>query len=144
MAATAESPLISSATALGVRVASVEALRKKVEHGFAYSAFERLRAAIDLPAGEVAALVQIPERTLARRKQKGTLRPTESERVLRIARVLTKAVGLFEGDREAALAWLAAPNRALGAERPLDLARTEVGAREVEDLIGRLEHGIPS
>lgn len=142
--AVSESPLLSSASVLGVRAQTVQALRKKIETGFAYSAFERLRAAIDLPAPEVAALVQIPERTLARRKQKGTLLPTESERVFRISRVLTKATDLFEGDREAALAWLAAPARALGGERPLDLARTEVGAREVEDLIGRLEHGIAS
>jgi len=142
--AASEAALFSSASELGVRVQSVQALRKKIESGFAYSAFERLRAAIDLPAPAVAALVQIPERTLARRKQKGALLPTESERVFRISRVLTKATDLFEGDREAALAWLAAPSRALGNERPLDLARTEVGAREVEDLIGRLEHGIPS
>lgn len=142
--AASEAALISSASTLGVRVQSVRALRKRIEHGFAYTAFERLRAAIDLPAPAVAALVQIPERTLARRKQKGALLPTESERVFRISRVLTKATDLFEGDREAALAWLAAPSRALGGERPLDLARTEVGAREVEDLIGRLEHGVPA
>ena len=142
--AASEAALISSASTLGVRVQSVQALRKKIESGFAYSAFERLRAAIDLPAPAVAALVQIPERTLARRKQKGALLPTESERVFRISRVLTKATDLFEGDREGALAWLVAPSRALGGERPIDLARTEVGAREVEDLIGRLEHGVPT
>lgn len=142
--AASEAALITSASTLGVRVQSVQALRKKIEGGFAYSAFERLRAAMDLPAPAVAELVQIPERTLARRKQKGALLPTESERVFRISRILTKATDLFEGDREAALSWLALPSRALGGERPLDLARTEVGAREVEDLIGRLEHGIPA
>jgi uncharacterized protein (DUF2384 family) len=38
--------------------------------------------------------------------------------------------------------WLRSPNRALGGESPLALSKTEVGAREVENLIGRLEHGV--
>ena len=38
--------------------------------------------------------------------------------------------------------WLSSPQRALGGSTPLSLARTEVGAGLVEDLIGRLEHGV--
>ena len=50
--------------------------------------------------------------------------------------------GLFEGDRDAAKSWLSAPQKALGGEVPLTIARTELGALEVERAIGRLEHGV--
>jgi putative toxin-antitoxin system antitoxin component (TIGR02293 family) len=49
---------------------------------------------------------------------------------------------LFEGDRDAAVEWLTTPQTALGDRVPLDLARTEIGAREVERLVGRLDHGV--
>jgi putative toxin-antitoxin system antitoxin component (TIGR02293 family) len=51
-------------------------------------------------------------------------------------------VNLFEGDVPAAMTWLTTPRKALGGRPPLSYARTEPGAREVENLIGRLEHGI--
>ena len=60
----------------------------------------------------------------------------------RIARVLGRAVQLFEGDSARAQCWLETPSRALGNQRPLKAAETEIGAREVEDLIGRLDHGV--
>ena len=59
-----------------------------------------------------------------------------------VASLFEQAVDLFEGDAAAARRWLAAPNRALGGESPLSFAETEPGVREVERLIGRLEHGV--
>ncbi len=79
---------------------------------------------------------------MARRKAAGRLAPDESERLLRISTVFEKTVDLFEGDVAGAVAWLTSPKRALGRETPLAYSRTELGAREVEDLIGRLEHGV--
>ena len=54
------------------------------------------------------------------------------------------AESLFGGDRALAMEWLEAPARALAGHTPLQFARSEIGAREVEDLIGRLEHGVLS
>ena len=68
----------------------------------------------------------------------------ESDRLLRTARLFRLAVDLFDGDRQAARQWLQTPKRALGGATPLDHAATEVGAREVEDLVGRAEHGVVS
>jgi putative toxin-antitoxin system antitoxin component (TIGR02293 family) len=68
--------------------------------------------------------------------------PQESERLLRISGVFERAVELFEGDIAAAVTWLTTPQKSLGRHSPLIYARTEVGAREVENLIGRLEHGV--
>ena len=99
---------------------------------------------IALPIGEVAALIQIPPRTLTRRRSGGRLQPDESDRLLRAARLFQLTVELFESNIDAARAWFSSPKKALGGKTPLEFARTEVGAREVENLIGRLEHGVYS
>ena len=57
-------------------------------------------------------------------------------------RVFGRALELFEGDSRAAERWLSSPKRALGGAVPSELAETEAGAREVEALIGRIEHGV--
>ncbi len=129
-------------TILGLRAKSTLELLAKVERGFSFTAFERLQRAIDLPAQDLADFVQIPARTLLRRKETGRLRSDESDRLLRVSRLLEHAIALFEGDAEAARDWLASPAKALAGHAPLDFARTEAGAREVESLIGRLEHGV--
>ena len=90
----------------------------------------------------LAATIGIPERTLARRRVSRRLTPDESERLLRISAIFEDAVDLFEGDVAAAVNWLNTPRKLLGDRSPLAYARTETGAREVENLIGRLEHGI--
>jgi putative toxin-antitoxin system antitoxin component (TIGR02293 family) len=95
-----------------------------------------------LPIGVIADLVQIPQRTLMRRKAKGRLLPDESERLLRVAGIYEKAAELFEGDVDAARRWLTTGNAELDGQSPLEMVRTEIGAREVEDLVGRLEHGV--
>jgi putative toxin-antitoxin system antitoxin component (TIGR02293 family) len=89
-------------------------------------------------------LTQIPSRTLTRRKQEGKLDPEESDRLVRASRVFGRALELFEGDDNAARAWLSTEQPALGGLVPLELAQTDVGSQEVEHLIGRLEYGIPS
>src|ERR1700676_1962727 len=90
----------------------------------------------------LASIIGIPERTLARRKSTGRLTPDESERLLRISGIFEKAVELHEGDIAAAVNWLTTPKKILNHQSPLVYSRTELGAREVENLIGRLEHGI--
>ena len=126
---------------LGLEPADNAELVVKVEEGISYAALERFGRNVGLSRESLAELVQIKPRTLDRRKG-GRLRPDESDRVLRAARVFGGAIVLFEGDVDASRAWLCAPQRALGGAVPLEMARTEVGAREVEGLVGRLEHGI--
>jgi len=133
---------LSYAHILGLRVQDKLSLAAKVEDGFAYQSFVRLQKATDLTREQLGALVQVTQRTLTRRKARGKLNPDESERLLRVARVFDLAVELHEGDRQVARAWLERPNHALDGKVPFDLARTEVGAREVESLVLRLEHGV--
>ena len=48
------------------------------------------------------------------------------------------------GDAENAREWLIHPQRGLGNVVPVELAKSEIGAREVENLLGRIEYGVYS
>ena len=127
---------------LGLETFEPSDLFRAVQKGFSYRSFERFRQNTSWPFDRITALVDIPRRTLTRRKREGRFLPDESDRLLRASRLFGKTLELFEGDREAATEWLTSAQPALGGAVPLDLAKSEVGAREVERLIGRLEHGV--
>jgi putative toxin-antitoxin system antitoxin component (TIGR02293 family) len=133
---------LTYARRIGLRSRSVAQLMDSVEQGLRYQSLANLQKSMRLSTREIARAVEISERTLARRKSEGRLKREESERLVRISRVFDKAVGLFEGDEQAATRWLRRPARALDEKTPLEYASTEIGAREVENLIGRLEHGV--
>lgn len=57
-------------------------------------------------------------------------------------RIKQLALALFQRNEESATRWLITPRKALGYKRPIDIASTEEGAQEIENLIGRIEHGI--
>jgi putative toxin-antitoxin system antitoxin component (TIGR02293 family) len=120
---------------------AVKAVRL-VRAGFPFKVLAKFQKATDLPWTEISRFVAIPQRTLTRRQSQGTLQPDESDRVLRASAIFDLAVDLFEGDTAEARKWLQTPQPGLGGETPLDFASTEVGARAVENLIGRLEHGV--
>jgi putative toxin-antitoxin system antitoxin component (TIGR02293 family) len=134
----------SQASPIGLRIRDKLSLIERIEEGFPYRTLERLQDALAISGQEIADVVRIPIRTLARRKKEGRLRPEESERVLRISRLVEQATEFHDGDLGHARSWLKSPKRALDRRTPLEMARTEVGAREVERLLGRLEHGVYS
>ena len=127
---------------LGLSVASIPDLIREVTRGFPYDALTAFETNSGVSLPSLAEMIGIPERTLARRKSAGRLAPQESERLLRLSFLFDKSVELFEGDVASAVQWLATPQRTLESKTPLQYARTEIGAREVENLIGRLEHGV--
>jgi putative toxin-antitoxin system antitoxin component (TIGR02293 family) len=127
---------------LGISAQDTFEAIQRVREGFPYSAIARFNRSSGLTLSQIARLVRIPPRTLIRRKAEGRLMPDESERLLRLAGIFEQAVRLFAGDIKAARTWLATPRSVLDGQTPLDFAGTEIGAREVEDLIGRLEHGV--
>jgi putative toxin-antitoxin system antitoxin component (TIGR02293 family) len=127
---------------LGMRAEGTAALLREIHDGIEYGAFERLRAYLELSAQELARAVLVSPRTLNRRKKEGRLSPEESDRLVRLSRVFAGAVDLFEGDIDAARDWFGRKQVGLGGAAPLDLMGSDVGAREVEALIGRLEHGV--
>jgi putative toxin-antitoxin system antitoxin component (TIGR02293 family) len=130
------------AVLVGVHASNWPDLVQEVERGLPWKSFERFVENIGLRASDIAELIPLPARTLARRKREGRLQPDESERLLRLARIFARALELFDGDHDAASEWLTTRKIALRDAVPLELARTEIGASEVDMLIGRLEHGI--
>ena len=85
--------------------------------------------------------VVLPRKTLANRRKLGTLTPEQSDRLVRVARVLAAAEETFGGQEKAGL-WLRRPTTALAGEPPLHRLDTDEGSREVETLLGRIGHGI--
>ncbi len=132
------------AALLGLRTFDSAGLQDRVEAGLPYGALERFQSKLNLPTAEIARLLHIRMRTLSRRKEEGRLRPDESDRLLRASRLFSAVIELFEGDLESAREWIAKPQQGLGGATPLAFARTDIGSREVENLIGRLEYGIVS
>lgn len=115
-----------------------------LHRGLSISALESLRAEMGLGLEQLLPLAGISGRTLARRRRQNRLSPEESERIFRLHRLFQQAVMLFEGDRRGAMRWLNTPRAVFGGKCALDFARSELGAREVEDVIERIEYGVIS
>ena len=120
---------------------SPTAVIAKIRHGLAIGEFVCLASWLASTEDELARWLGLSRATLHRRKKSGQLDATESERLIRVARLMARASEVFESD-ESARSWLKRPALALAGESPLGFADTEVGAREVEFLLGRLEHGV--
>jgi putative toxin-antitoxin system antitoxin component (TIGR02293 family) len=118
-----------------------EYLVQRVRQGLVLDEFTALRELLDTSEEALAGVLGMSRTTLHRRKKAGRLDSAESERVIRLTRLFTRAEAVLGGP-DAARVWLHAPARALGGETPLSYSDTEIGAREVEDLLGRLEHGV--
>lgn len=126
---------------LGLHLRNTEAVIESIKVGLTIASFEHFSEAIEIAPVHLAGIASITRRTLARRKKEGRLQLAESERVFRLAMLFDKAVGVL-GDKDHARHWFKTPLKALAGKSPIEYSDTEVGAREVEDLLGRLEHGV--
>jgi putative toxin-antitoxin system antitoxin component (TIGR02293 family) len=82
----------------------------------------------------------VPQATFKRRVSR--LRLAESERTERLARIIAAAETVWE-DQEDARQWLTQPHPELSGRTPIESALTELGARRVEQVLNRLEFGLP-
>jgi putative toxin-antitoxin system antitoxin component (TIGR02293 family) len=142
-AAAAPAPGGAGAIALhdGAAVAALpdaELLIARVREGLPARSFKVLVEALSVSAERLAGVLQIAPRTLARRT---VFKPDESARILRVGRLFQRTLEVM-GSEAAARGWLLVPQWGLGGAIPLDYADTEAGAREVEVLLGRIEHGV--
>jgi putative toxin-antitoxin system antitoxin component (TIGR02293 family) len=86
--------------------------------------------------------VVIPARTLKHRKaRKEPLTPDESDKFVRLVRVYDQAVRIL-GGREKALDWLSEPKRRFDQRTPMQMLRTDLGARMVEEMLGQIQYGM--
>jgi putative toxin-antitoxin system antitoxin component (TIGR02293 family) len=113
----------------------------KVRDGLPLAEFHSLQELLGLTEERLAGLLGMSRATLHRRKADGTLDRSASDRLVRFARLFLRASEVLGGEKPAR-SWLAAPAIAFRGECPLDFADTEIGAREVEALLGRIEHGV--
>jgi putative toxin-antitoxin system antitoxin component (TIGR02293 family) len=119
------------------------ALIRRIRQGLPFRELEDLQNKIDISMEQLAEKLSISRSTLQRRKVAGRLSADESDKVIRFSRLIGQATDLF-GDVDRARAWLKHPQYGLGSAIPLDYASTEVGAREVENLLGRIEYSVYS
>lgn len=127
-----------SASPLGV-----QALIELISAGFDADEVRKLSGFLRLKPEGMAPLLGISTPTLTRRMKAGKLSAPESDRLTRYARLAGMAACIL-GSADAARTWLRTPQFGLGGEVPLDFAHTEIGAREVENLLGRIEYGVYS
>ena len=85
--------------------------------------------------------VETVRTALQRRRAERRLSPQESDRLMRFWRIVQHATKVF-GTVDRARQWLKYPQRGLGGAVPLDYAISEIGAREVDDLLGRIEYSV--
>ena len=124
----------------------VSAIRRQIEQiraGLSFRAVQNLQKALDLPMEKIASALGMSRATLHRRKLQGKIDREESEKLVRYRSLLKKAEEVF-GDAENARQWLTHPQRGLGNAMPLEFAKSELGAREVENLLGRIEYSVYS
>lgn len=114
---------------------------ERIEAGMPFRSLEKLQKSLALPWEKLAAALGMSRATLHRRKLQGKLASSESERLVRYQRLFAQASEVF-GGTDRARQWLSARQPGLGGAVPIEFAASELGAREVERLLGRLEFGV--
>jgi len=122
---------------VGRRLALVEQIRE----GLPFHLVGALAKQAGVALEELVEFGVIPRRTWTHSKQNQRFTPTQSARLARFFRVQQKAKDTF-GSEEKAMHWLKRPTKPLRNNAPVDLLDTEEGARLVEDLLTRIDHGI--
>ncbi|MDP3940033.1 MAG: DUF2384 domain-containing protein [Deltaproteobacteria bacterium] len=139
--------LLGGAKVLGAKVRTLEDLKARIREGLPYKAVAAVAKAIEgngIKEEELSEALGLPTlRTLRRRKKRNKLEPGESDRLVRMARIVAKAIEVL-GSNEKAGTWLDRPNRALGGKKPLALLDTDIGVEQVGDVLGRMEYGVYS
>lgn len=127
---------------LACKVGGYAELNRLVQARLPFAALKHLIDNDRLTVVEVKKYL-IPSTTYARRAKSKRLNVTESEKTERLARVLATAEEVFR-DRVKAHRWMRTANRELDGTSPLELATTELGARQVETILWQVAHGIPA
>lgn len=141
------SPIISSSLqqrgwdVLGLGSRDGIALIRKINDGLEGSVVKRISEWAKITPTELQKMSGIPITTF-KRSTKKRFTANQSERLVRVIRIIERAVALFEGDKEAAKKWLHEPNRALNWNIPAEIVASETGAYEVIRLIVRIEDGV--
>ncbi|MBV1883338.1 MAG: DUF2384 domain-containing protein [Pseudomonadales bacterium] len=127
---------------LGLNAKSSKVLRERVENGLPYKSFKTLEKKMGVSTKDLSEMLSIPKTTLSRREKEGNFKIDESDRVYRFADLLAQAIEMFGGDVKKGSLWLRKKRAIFNGHSAVIHARTELGAREVEKVIGRIRHGV--
>ena len=133
---------LSAAHLVGLGSVDAISVHGSILAGFPYKSIRTFKDASTLKLDSIRSTLALKKKQAARRKEIGRLSPNESDKLYRLATVFEQTVKLFEGDVPAAVKWLNLERTVLGGKTPLEMTATEVGARQVLQLIGRLEDGV--
>lgn len=134
--------LLGGEKVLKRQVSGIDDLREVLREGLPFRALESLAKAMEVRTAALTKIIRLAPRTLARRKEsESNFNSIESDRIYRVARIMSLSIEVL-GTKEKAKEWLSTPNRALGGEKPLSLLDTDIGAKQVEEVLGRIAHGV--
>ncbi len=126
------------------KISTAEELVQITRKGLPVDILRELAVELGMERQAVASLIGIPARTLSRRlSSRSRLSAAESDRSVRVARIVAQAKDTFD-DLPMAANWLQAPNRVLKGQRPIDLLDTDAGVQQVETVLGRIAYGVYS
>jgi putative toxin-antitoxin system antitoxin component (TIGR02293 family) len=113
-----------------------------IRKGIPFTAIRAVKSKLEMSDSEFAKILGMSLRTLHRKKETHQkLSITEGDRLYRVLRIFALAGEVLESD-EMAKRWLHKPQHGLGGRVPMELIQTEAGAREVEDLLEKIEFGV--
>lgn len=119
-------------------------LRDVVLRGMPFSSFQSLAEMLCIDEEMLGKHIGISSELLSNATTEGFFSLCESRRLYGLVVALQASCELFEGDVQAAMSFLQSPMRCFNSKTPLEMLVTEEGTSAVIDLIGRLEHGIPT
>jgi putative toxin-antitoxin system antitoxin component (TIGR02293 family) len=124
-------------------ISSLGELAAMVKHGLPKSALRVVASRLRTDTHATSQLMYriVPKATYKRRKS--VLSPAESERTERLARVIATAEYVWD-DPDEARQFLQTPHSLLEKQTPCDAAMTELGARQVEEILWKIFYGIPA
>jgi putative toxin-antitoxin system antitoxin component (TIGR02293 family) len=133
--------ILGGSRVLGRKLRAPQDLAERVRKGLPFAALGAVMQQYGISRDLVCDILHLSPRNFLRRKEQRRLSPDESDRLYRLARVLAHADRVFE-DPEESIDWMQTPNAALSKQRPLTLLDTDVGVQQVDQVLGRIEHGI--
>ena len=133
--------VLGGAKVVGKSVRSPEDLAERVRKGLPFAALLAVMEQYGISRDVLCTILHLSSRNFLRRREQKRLSPDESDRLYRLARVIAHANRVFEHPEESA-DWMQSPNAALGKQQPLNLLNTDIGVQQVDQVLGRIEHGI--
>ncbi|GAB3947776.1 hypothetical protein GCM10028805_20630 [Spirosoma harenae] len=120
------------------------ALVQSSRQGLTRSEVDDIAALVGLTDKEMAYALNMTPRNLHRLKADQRFGVDASERLLLLKNLLVHALDTFEGRKSTVLTWLRTPIRELSNQTPIQLLDTVTGFGLVDDVLGRLDHGLPA